>query len=41
MHYFEKPNDLNGIGLMNKAALEVAKNIKEIILAYGQSDEYR
>ncbi|GAB5591548.1 tRNA-His guanylyltransferase [Umbelopsis nana] len=40
MHYFEKPNDLNGIGLMNKAALEVAKNIKEIILAYGQSDEY-
>jgi tRNA(His) guanylyltransferase len=41
MHNFDKPNDLKAIGLMNKAAIEVVKNIRDIIMAYGQSDEYR
>lgn len=35
-----KPNDIRGIELMNKAALEVVKNFKDIVLAYGDSDEY-
>jgi tRNAHis guanylyltransferase len=41
MHKFEKPNDLRAIHLMNMAALEVVRNIRDIIIAYGQSDEYR
>ena len=41
MHMFEKPNDLRAIHLMNRAALEVVRNIRDIIIAYGQSDEYR
>ncbi len=40
LHAFEKPNDIRGIGLMNKAAIAVAQTFPEIWLAYGQSDEY-
>lgn len=36
----EKPNDLRGLKLMNKAAKEVMKNFNEMVIAYGQSDEY-
>ena len=36
----EKPNDLRGIQLMNRAAEEVMSNFKEICIAYGDSDEY-
>lgn len=39
-HNFEKPNDLRGLNLMNFAASCVMKEFNEIILAYGQSDEY-
>src|SRR5690349_17038928 len=39
-HNFEKPNDLRGLNLMNHAASCVMKEFDEIILAYGQSDEY-
>ncbi|KAG0740621.1 hypothetical protein G6F57_005833 [Rhizopus arrhizus] len=39
-HQFEKPNDRRSIDLMNRCAIEVMKDIKDIILAYGQSDEY-
>lgn len=39
-HNFAKPNDDRGIGLMNSAALSVMNTFTEIILAYGQSDEY-
>ncbi|KAJ9074242.1 tRNA-His guanylyltransferase, variant 4 [Entomophthora muscae] len=39
-HNFSKPNDDFGLGLMNKAALEVLKVTPDISLAYGQSDEY-
>ena len=36
----EKPNDMRGIKLMNRAALQVIENFKDIVLAYGDSDEY-
>ena len=39
-HKFEKPNDMRGLKLMNKCAKEVMKNFNEIIIAYGDSDEY-
>lgn len=40
VHGFQKPNDIRGINLMNKAAKEVVKNFSEIVIAYGDSDEY-
>lgn len=40
-HQFEKPNDDRGLSLMNRAALEILKELPDIVLAYGQSDEYR
>lgn len=39
-HGFEKPNDKKGLDLMNKAALSVMETFNEIIIAYGQSDEF-
>lgn len=36
----EKPNDLRGLKVMNKAAKEVMNSFNEVVLAYGQSDEY-
>lgn len=39
-HAFEKPNDLQGITLMNNAAQRVMVEFTDISLAYGQSDEY-
>ncbi|XP_074642272.1 putative tRNA(His) guanylyltransferase isoform X2 [Tubulanus polymorphus] len=39
-HNFIKPNDSRALHLMNKAADVVMKEFKEVILAYGQSDEY-
>lgn len=40
LHNFEKPNDLNALELMNKAAVCVFNEFNDIIIAYGQSDEY-
>jgi tRNA(His) guanylyltransferase len=40
VHDFEKPNDLRNLNLMNHAAACVMKEFNEIILSYGQSDEY-
>ena len=40
-HEFEKPNDANALKLMNRCAEEVMKEFQDLILAYGQSDEYR
>lgn len=37
---FAKPNDKRAINLMNNAAKEVIKSFHDIVLAYGQSDEY-
>ena len=37
---FAKPNDRRALDLMNTAAEEVVKQFVDIVLAYGQSDEY-
>lgn len=39
-HYFTKPNDIRALNLMNRAAIKVMLEFKDIIIAYGQSDEY-
>ncbi|KAF2150638.1 tRNAHis guanylyltransferase [Myriangium duriaei CBS 260.36] len=39
-HNFTKPNDKRAIDLMNSAATEVLRQLVDITLAYGQSDEY-
>lgn len=39
-HSYERPNDLRGIGLMNLCAKFVIEQFPDILLAYGQSDEY-
>jgi tRNA(His) 5'-end guanylyltransferase len=38
---FEKPNDRRALDLMNVAATGVMKEMPDVILAYGMSDEYR
>lgn len=40
VHKFEKPNDERCLNLMNHAASCVMKEFNEIIISYGQSDEY-
>lgn len=35
-----KPNDNNALDLMTEAAKSVMKRFQEIVLSYGQSDEY-
>ena len=37
---FEKPNDKRALDLMNAAATEVVRSLVNVVLAYGQSDEY-
>ncbi|XP_023244464.1 probable tRNA(His) guanylyltransferase [Centruroides sculpturatus] len=39
-HDFEKPNDKRCLDLMTKCAFTVMNELKDIVLAYGQSDEY-
>eukprot|EP00884_Botryococcus_braunii_P004863 jgi/Botrbrau1/14378/Bobra.0014s0029.3 len=39
-HGFEKPNDERGLCLMDKAAQEVMETFPDIVLAFGESDEY-
>ncbi|CAH1783898.1 unnamed protein product [Owenia fusiformis] len=39
-HNFLKPNDDRSLHLMNCAAKQVMTEFKDIVLAYGQSDEY-
>jgi tRNA(His) guanylyltransferase len=36
----EKPNDVRALNLMNSAAREVMDNFHEIVLGFGESDEY-
>jgi tRNA(His) 5'-end guanylyltransferase len=36
-----KPNDRNALDLMNAAAQAVMKELPDLVLAYGNSDEYR
>ena len=40
-HGFEKPNDERALKLMDYAACKVMSEYPDIILAYGESDEYR
>ncbi|KAI6833542.1 tRNAHis guanylyltransferase [Hortaea werneckii] len=37
---FQKPNDKRALDLMNASATEVVKQFVDVVLAYGQSDEY-
>ena len=39
-HGWVKPNDSRGVSLMTAAALAVVREWGDIVLAYGQSDEY-
>ncbi|XP_063529264.1 probable tRNA(His) guanylyltransferase [Cydia strobilella] len=39
-HKFEKPNDLRALKLMNYVAFRAMKDFNEILMAFGQSDEY-
>ena len=39
-HSYKKPNDANALELMNHCAKEVMKEFRDIVIAYGQSDEY-
>ena len=38
---FEKPNDRHALDLMNEAAAAVLKELPDVCLAYGVSDEFR
>jgi hypothetical protein len=38
---FAKPNDRRALDLMNAAAVAVMKELSDLVLAYGISDEYR
>lgn len=38
---FQKPNDRRALDLMNAAAVEVLKDLPDLAIAYGVSDEYR
>lgn len=40
VHHFVKPNDDRALNLMTKAAQCVMEEYKDIVLSYGQSDEY-
>ena len=40
-HGFAKPNDEAALSLMNRCAESVMKEFSDVVLAYGQSDEYR
>jgi len=36
-----KPNDRRAIDLSNAAAVAVMREVHDLVVAYGQSDEYR
>jgi len=40
VHKFEKPNDIRGIKLISKCTKEVMLSFNEIVIAYGDSDEF-
>ena len=39
-HNFSKPNDARALRLMNSAAMTVMTAFSDIVLAFGQSDEF-
>ncbi len=38
---FQKPNDKRALDLMNQAAEAVMRDLTDIVVAYGVSDEFR
>ena len=40
-HEFVKPNDERALQLMDHAARDIMHEFKDIVLAFGESDEYR
>lgn len=41
IHGFERPNDVRALCLMNRAAQSVMEELRDVVLAFGESDEYR
>ena len=41
LHGFQKPNDLRALQLMDRAAQDVLRTSGDIVLGFGESDEYR
>ena len=41
VHAFEKPNDVRALRLMDRAAQSVMDELGDVVLAFGESDEYR
>lgn len=39
-HEFAKPNDERALNLMNRAAVAVMQEFKDIVISFGESDEY-
>ena len=39
-HDYKKPNDENALQLMSHCAQDVMKEFRDIVISYGQSDEY-
>lgn len=40
-HNFVKPNDLRALQLMDHAARDVMEEYSDIVLGFGESDEFR
>ncbi|KAG6397436.1 hypothetical protein SASPL_143603 [Salvia splendens] len=40
IHEFEKPNDAQALNLMNACAVAVLEEFRDVVFAYGVSDEY-
>lgn len=41
LHEFVKPNDIRALRLMDRAARSVMDEYEDVVLAFGESDEYR
>jgi tRNA(His) 5'-end guanylyltransferase len=41
LHGFAKPNDERALRLMDHAARDVMQEYKDIVLGFGESDEFR
>jgi tRNA(His) guanylyltransferase len=40
-HGFEKPNDKSALDLMDRAAKRVMEEVPDVVVGFGESDEYR
>ena len=39
-HGYERPNDIRGLQLMNCCAMAILREFPDVVLGYGESDEY-